>query len=225
MRAESVPEPTLRRLPSYYHYLVRLREKGQEMISAAQIGEDLGVHHTQVRKDLAVTGSQGKPKMGHRVEDLIVSIETFLNWNNVTDALLVGTGHLGVALLGYADFERAGVKIVAAFDANPKMVGKKIRGIPVFPMEKFTDLARRLHIGIGILTVPAEVAQDIAEMMVRCGVQAIWNFAPIVLDLPPGVIVENVALHSGLGVLSRKLSVHRKALLAKASPESEPLTG
>jgi len=218
MRAESVPEPTLRRLPSYYHYLVRLREKGQEMISAAQIGEDLGVHHTQVRKDLAVTGSQGKPKVGHRVEDLIVSIENFLNWNNVTDAFLVGAGHLGTALLGYAGFERAGVKIVAAFDASAKMVGKKIQGVSVLPMEKFPDLARRMHIGIGILTVPAEVAQEVAEMMVGCGVQAIWNFAPIVLDLPDEVIVENVALYSSIGVLSRKLAVHRKSLLATATP-------
>jgi len=217
MRAESVPEPTLRRLPSYYHYLVRLREKGQEMISAAQIGEDLGVHHTQVRKDLAFTGSQGKPKVGHRVADLVASIETFLNWNNVTDAFLVGAGHLGTALLGYAGFERAGVRIVAAFDQNPRMVGKKIQGVAVLPMDKFADLSRRMHIGIGILTVPAEAAQEVAEMMIASGVQAIWNFAPTVLDLPAEIIVENVALHSSLGVLSRKLSVHRKAVLAAAA--------
>jgi len=216
MRAESVPEPTLRRLPSYYHYLVRLREKGQEMISAAQIGEDLGVHHTQVRKDLAFTGSQGKPKVGHRVVDLVASIETFLNWNNVTDAFLVGAGHLGTALLGYAGFERAGVRIVAAFDQNPRMAGKKIQGVSVLPMDKFADLSRRMHIGIGILTVPAEAAQEVAEMMIASGVQAIWNFAPTVLDLPDEIIVENVALHSSLGVLSRKLSVHRKALAASA---------
>ena len=216
MRAESVPEPTLRRLPSYYHYLVRLREKGQEMISAAQIGEDLGVHHTQVRKDLAFTGSQGKPKVGHRVADLVASIETFLNWNNVTDAFLVGAGHLGTALLGYTGFERAGVRIVAAFDQNPRMAGKKIQGVSVLPMDKFADLSRRMHIGIGILTVPAEAAQEVAEMMIASGIQAIWNFAPTVLDLPDEIIVENVALHSSLGVLSRKLSVHRKALAASA---------
>lgn len=217
MRAESVPEPTLRRLPSYYHYLVRLREKGQEMISAAQIGEDLGVHHTQVRKDLAFTGSQGKPKVGHRVLDLVASIENFLNWNNVTDAFLVGAGHLGTALLGYAGFERAGVRIVAAFDQNPRMAGKKIQGVSVLPMEKFADLSRRMHIGIGILTVPAEAAQEVAEMMIGCGIQAIWNFAPTVLDLPDEIIVENVALYSSLGVLSRKLSVHRKAALTATS--------
>ncbi|MHB8799021.1 MAG: redox-sensing transcriptional repressor Rex [Thermoanaerobaculia bacterium] len=217
MRVASVPEPTLRRLPSYYHYLLRLREKGQEMTSAAQIGAALGVHHTQVRKDLAVTGSQGRPKVGHRVDDLIASIEEFLNWNNVSDAFLVGVGHLGTALLGYAGFERAGVKIVAAFDASPRRAGKKIQGVSVLPVQKFPDLARRMHIAIGILTVPAEDAQEVAEMMVASGIQAIWNFAPIVLDLPETVIVENVALDSSLGVLSHKLAVHRKAA---SSPET-----
>lgn len=221
MRAESVPEPTLRRLPSYYHYLVRLREKGQGMISAAQIGEDLGVHHTQVRKDLAFTGSQGRPKVGHRVVDLVASIENFLNWNNATDAFLVGVGHLGTALLGYAGFERAGVKIVAAFDTHPKMVGKKVQGVAILPLDKLPDLAARMHIGIGILTVPAEVAQEVAELMVASGIQAIWNFAPSNLDVPSTVIVENVALYSSLGVLSRKLAVHRRAALA-ASPILDP---
>ncbi len=217
MRAESVPEPTLRRLPSYYHYLVRLREKGQVMISAAQIGEDLGVHHTQVRKDLAFTGSQGRPKVGHRVADLAASIENFLNWNNATDAFLVGVGHLGTALLGYAGFERAGVKIVAAFDTNPRMVGKKIQGVLVLPLDKLPDLARRMHISIGILTVPAEAAQEVADLMIASGIQAIWNFAPTVPDVPQDVIIENVALYSSLGVLSRKLAVHRRAALAAST--------
>lgn len=222
MRVDSIPEATLRRLPSYYHYLLRLREKGQEVTSAAQIGAALGVHHTQVRKDLAVTGSQGRPKVGHRVDDLIASIEEFLNWNNVSDAFLVGVGHMGTALLGYPGFERAGVRIVAAFDASPRRAGKKIQGVSVLPVEKFPDLARRMHVAIGILTVPVEDAQEVAEMMVASGIQAIWNFAPIVPDLPEGVIVENVALSSSLGVLSRKLAVHRRAASVRDSASAGP---
>ena len=222
MRVESVPEPTLRRLPSYYHYLLRLRENGQEMTSAARIGAALGVHHTQVRKDLAVTGSQGRPKVGHRVDDLITSIEEFLNWNNVSDAFLVGVGHMGTALLGYPGFERAGVKIVAAFDASPRRAGRKVQGVPVLPVEKFPDLARRMHVVIGILTVPAEDAQGVAEMMVASGIQAIWNFAPIVLELPETVIVEDVALYSSLGVLSRRLAVRRKSAAARDSVRAGP---
>lgn len=206
MNPRPVPELTLRRLPRYYHYLCRLRDAGQEMVSASQVGEELGVHHTQVRKDLAATGSIGKPKVGHRIADLIRSIEAFLHWDNRSEAFLVGVGHLGSALLGYNGFERAGIRIVAAFDAHPRKVGSKVHGVSVLPMEKFEGLARRMHIPIGILTVPAEKAQEVADLMVKAEMKAIWNFAPITLSLPEGLIVENVELYSSLAIFSRKLA-------------------
>jgi len=215
MAAASVPEPTLRRLPKYYHYLRRVQGTGQEIISATQMAEDLGIHHTQVRKDLAATGSQGKPKVGHRVEDLLVSIEAFLNWNNFSEAFLVGVGNLGSALLGYTDFEKAGIRIVAAFDSSPSKVGRRVHGIEVFPMSQFEHQARDGDIAIGIITVPADRAQQIAETMVRSGLQAIWNFAPITLDVPGEIIVENVELYASLAIFSRKLEERRKAALAK----------
>ena len=211
MAATSVPEPTLRRLPKYYHYLRRTQEAGQEIISATQMAEDLGIHHTQVRKDLAATGSQGKPKVGHRVEDLLVSIEAFLNWNNFSEAFLVGAGNLGSALLGYTDFEKAGIRIVAAFDSSPAKVGKRVHGVEVFPMSQFEEQAELRRIAIGILTVPADRAQQIAEVMVRSGIQAIWNFAPITLDVPAEIIVENVELYASLAIFSRKLSERGRA--------------
>jgi redox-sensing transcriptional repressor len=211
MVATSVPEPTLRRLPKYYHYLKRVQGTGQEIISATQMAEDLGIHHTQVRKDLAATGSQGKPKVGHRVEDLLVSIEAFLNWNNFSEAFLVGAGNLGSALLGYTDFEKAGIRINAAFDSSPAKVGRKIHGVEVFPMSQFEALAQERRIAIGIITVPADRAQHIAELMVRSGLQAIWNFAPITLDVPEETIVENVELYASLAIFSRKLEERRKA--------------
>jgi redox-sensing transcriptional repressor len=219
MVAASVPEPTLRRLPKYYHYLKRVQGTGQEIISATQMAEDLGIHHTQVRKDLAATGSQGKPKVGHRVEDLLVSIESFLNWNNFSEAFLVGAGNLGSALLGYTDFEKAGIRIVAAFDSSPAKVGRAIHGVEVHPMSQFESLAQEARIAIGIITVPADRAQQIAETMVRSGLQAIWNFAPITLDVPEEIIVENVELYASLAVFSRKLEERRKAK-ALAAPFS-----
>lgn len=206
MNPRPVPELTLRRLPRYYHYLCRLRDAGQEMVSAAQIGEELGVHHTQVRKDLSATGSIGKPKVGHRIADLVLSIEAFLHWDNRSEAFLVGVGNLGAALLGYNGFERAGIKIVAAFDADVKKVGTKIHGVGVLPMEKLEGLAKRMHIPIGVITVPADKAQDVANTMIRAGMKAIWNFAPITLSVPPDLIVENVELYSSLAVFSRKLA-------------------
>lgn len=211
MKMEPVPEPTLRRLPRYYHLLRRLQENGQEIVSATMMAEELGIHHTQVRKDLAATGSVGKPKVGHRVDDLILSIERFLNWNNSSDAFLVGAGNLGLALLGYQGFEKAGIKIVAAFDANPAKVGQQHQGVTVLPTEKFEDLAKRMHISIGIIAVPEAKAQEIANMMVRSGIQAIWNFAPLTLDLPQSMIVENVELYSSLAIISRKLAERHRS--------------
>ncbi|WP_005037184.1 redox-sensing transcriptional repressor Rex [Holophaga foetida] len=211
MKMEPVPEPTLRRLPRYYHLLRRLQENGQEIVSATMMAEELGIHHTQVRKDLAATGSVGKPKVGHRVDDLIQSIERFLNWNNSSDAFLVGAGNLGLALLGYQGFEKAGIKIVAAFDANPAKVGQQFQGVTVLPTEKFEDLAKRMHISIGIIAVPEAKAQEIANMMVRSGIQAIWNFAPLTLDLPQSMIVENVELYSSLAIISRKLAERHRS--------------
>ena len=206
MAASAVPTPTLRRLPKYYHYLKRIHGEGQEIISATQMAEDLGIHHTQVRKDLAATGSQGKPKVGHRVADLLASIETFLNWNSASDACLVGAGNLGSALLGYPGFDKAGIRITAAFDAHPSKIGKKIHGVPVYPVDKLEEVIRRLHITIGILTIPADRAQHLAEVMVQSGIRAIWNFAPITLDVPGDIIVENVELYASLAIFSRKLS-------------------
>ena len=213
MVAVSVPEPTLRRLPRYYHYLLRVQGTGQEIISATQMAEDLGIHHTQVRKDLAATGSQGKPKVGHRVDDLLISIESFLNWNNFSEAFLVGAGNLGSALLGY-NFEKAGIRIIAAFDTSPAKVGQAVHGIPVHPLGAFEEMARERHVAIGILTVPADRAQAIADLMVHSGIQAIWNFAPITLSVPEEIIVETVELYASLAIFSRKLEERRKARAA-----------
>jgi redox-sensing transcriptional repressor len=206
MSASSVPIPTLRRLPRYYQYLARLRSNGQEQVSAARIAEVLGVHHTQVRKDLSLAGCLGKPKIGHRVADLMSAIEGFLHWDCHSEAFLVGVGSLGTALLKYPGFEKAGARIVAAFDADPTKAGQSINEIPILPMEKFTGLAERMHIHVGILTVPVEAAQATVDLMVGSGIRAIWNFAPATLDIPGNVIVENLELFSSLALLLRRLA-------------------
>ena len=213
MLASSVPLPTLRRLPRYYQYLARLRSAGQDQVSAAHMAEVLGVHHTQVRKDLAVTGCQGRPKTGHRVGELMTAIEGFLHWGNPSDAFLVGVGSMGTALLNYSGFEQAGAHIVAAFDQDTRKAGTRIGDIPILPMDKFTSLAERMHIIVGILTVPAEAAQATADLMVGSGIRAIWNFAPVALDLPRDIIVENLELFPSLALLLRRLADSATAVL------------
>jgi len=203
---KKAPEPTIRRLPDYYHYLKWMQSNGREVVSCTHIARDLDLDPTQVRKDLAVTGIRGKPKVGYLVNPLIESIETFLGWNNLTDAFLVGAGSLGTALLGYQGFKQYGLNIVAAFDKDKRKIGKKIHGKEVLPLDKLPGLAERMHILIGVISVPAEAAQEAADVMVEGGIRAIWNFAPVSLDLPEDMVVQNENLASSLAVLSRQLA-------------------
>ncbi len=148
----------------------------------------------------------GTPKVGHNVENLIQAIEDCLNWNDTTSCFLVGVGHLGKALMGYQELNKKGLRIIAAFDSNPELAGTYYQGIPIHSMDKFCNLLSRLHVHIGILTVPASAAQDIADKMIDQGILAIWNFTPRELDLPPHIIIENVDMSSSLAVLSRRVA-------------------
>jgi len=201
-----IPQPSLNRLPQYHHYLSELRIKGIRTVSCSLIGVDLNLVPVQVRKDLQYTGIVGKPKTGYAVPELIAAIETFLGWNNVHEAFLAGAGNLGTALLGHERFSHFGLRIVAAFDTDPEKIGQWVHGKMVLPLEKLADLSKRMSIHLGIITAPAEYAQSIAEEMVAGGIQAIWNFAPVRLKLPPQVIVHNEDLYSTLASLSWKLA-------------------
>ena len=206
-----VPQPTLRRLPSYLALLKRLETEGIDRVSCPMIATELGLDPTQVRKDIAATGIEGRAKVGYQLAELVRAIERFLGWDNVTCAFLAGAGHLGTALMGYEGFRGYGLSIVAAFDSDPAKIGTRICGKEVFPIERLPELAMRMHIHVGVLTVPAERAQAVAEMMATGGIRAILNFAPAALRLPPPMIIENVNLASNLAVLSSKLAASLRA--------------
>jgi len=210
--ASSIPEPSLRRLPQYHHYLVELQSRGINLVSCSTIGRDLKYVPIQVRKDLQFTGIVGKPKVGYKVAALVIAIETFLGWNNVNHAFLVGAGNLGTAILGHQRFSRFGLQLVAAFDTDPNKIGQWIHGKAVFPLEKLADLARRMNIHLGVITTPAEAAQSVADEMVKAGIQAIWNFAPVRLNVPDHMIVRNEDLYSSLASLSCKLAERFRTL-------------
>lgn len=198
--------PAVRRLPIYWHLLHGLLEKGWEYVSTTVIADELKLDAIQVRKDLALTGITGKPRVGYTIKTLISAIESFLGWDSNNEAFLVGVGHLGTALLGYNGFARFGLHIVAAFDDDPQKVGGEVHGLPIFPLEKMNDLAERLHVKIAIITVPAEAAQAVADQLINVGIVGIWNFTPAFLMVPEGVVVQNEDLASGLAVLSHKLT-------------------
>lgn len=202
----AIPQASLRRLPLYHHYLVELGSRGITQVSCSLIGRDLNQVPVQVRKDLQYTGIIGKPKTGYSVSELVESIETFLGWNKVNEAFLVGAGNLGTALLGHERFSKFGLCIVAAFDTDPSKIGQKIHGKTVLPLEKLSELAQRMGIHLGIITAPTEVAQTVADLMVEAGIQAIWNFAPARLKVPEHIFVHNEDLYSSLASLSWKLA-------------------
>jgi len=202
-----ISQQTLRRLPFYLSYLQGRLSGGETTISAAAIARALGLNEVQVRKDLAlISTSAGRPKTGYQLEGLVSDIESFLGYKNIDEAILVGAGQLGRALLSYQGFSKYGLNIVAAFDNDPQLEGRELHGKTVFPLYKLIDLTRRLKVRIGIITVPADQAQQICDMLVEAGVLAIWNFAPVKLIVPGSIMVQNENMAASLAMLSRHLN-------------------
>ncbi|MDP2173834.1 MAG: redox-sensing transcriptional repressor Rex [Candidatus Cloacimonadaceae bacterium] len=201
-----IPTSTLKRLPQYLEVLKQLRRAGLKEVSATKISVFADVHQTMVRKDLTFTGVENIPQKGYRIKELYSAIEALLNWNDTSTSFLVGVGHLGSALLGYQEFSQKGLSIVAAFDNNPVKIGGMVHGIPVYSAWDFSTMALKQNIRIGIITVPPEAAQLIADIMVHSGIKAIWNFTPHKIIVPPDIIVEYVDMFASLAVLSRRLA-------------------
>jgi redox-sensing transcriptional repressor len=201
-----ISRKSLERLPVYHHYLEKKSSDGLETISAPAIALDLQLNEVQVRKDLAlVAKTAGKPKMGYVIKELIADMEEFLGFHNTNQAVLVGVGYLGKALLSYKGFEQYGVEIVMAFDSDGRKVNTRIGGKMVLSMEKLENLCQRMNIHIGIITVPAEYAQGVCDRLVAGGVKAIWNFAPVHLSVPSHILVQNENMAVSLAALSKYL--------------------
>ena len=194
----------LQRLPQYLQYLKTLPDAAN--ISARALGAALGYGEIQVRKDLASVSDGGRPKVGYVVGELRHDIAVALGYDNVNDAVLVGAGRLGRALLSYEGFSDYGLNIVAAFDADFDVCGRDESGKQVFPLEKLPDLCRRMKIEIGIITVPAAAAQSVCDLLCQSGIRAVWNFAPAHVTVPQGVLLKNENMAASLAVLSQHLA-------------------
>ena len=198
--------PTIRRLPTYLNKLSEMRKAGISIVATPELARYMNLGEIVIRKDLAVTGVTGQPGVGYKVKELIEAIKSYLNWDNASEAILVGAGSLGSALLGYEGFEEYGLKIIAAFDADPGKIGTEIHGRSVFGVERLEELVRRLQVRIGIICVPAAFAQEVADAMVAGGIRAIWNFANVSLKVPEEVVVQREVIAGGLAVLSVKMN-------------------
>jgi redox-sensing transcriptional repressor len=197
--------PCVKRMPAYLQLLRVLQADGQEHVSGTVLASVHNLEPVIVRKDLAMTGAVGTPRIGFRITELIAAIERFLGWDNQTKAVLVGVGSLGTALLGYQGFQNFGFRFVGAFDHDPKVIGKWVHGRKVQAMDQLIPFVRRGEILLGVLTVPADSAQANAELMVRAGLKGIWNFTSTQLRLPETIAVQKEDLAEGLAVLSHRL--------------------
>lgn len=197
----------LRRLPSYLRYLYRLDKESVPTVSSTTIANGLGLNPVQVRKDIALVSSvAGKPKTGYATKELIADLESYLGYNNTRDAVLVGVGGLGRAILGYDGFRNYGLNISYAFDTDENVIGTEINGKAVYSADKLQSIVERFKIRLGIICVPSASAQTVADNMVKAGIKAIWCFAPVHLNLSPEIAVKSEDLAASLALLSMQLS-------------------
>ncbi|AHF10833.1 MULTISPECIES: redox-sensing transcriptional repressor Rex [Dehalobacter] len=205
MKTLKIPEATIIRLSVYSRYLTEIDRKGIITISSGDIAEGVGVSPAQVRKDLAYFGEFGIRGVGYNVKDLHKNILRIMGLSNEWSVCLVGLGNLGLALSTYKGFKERGFSIINIFDNDPQKTGMKINDIEVLPIETMEEVVAQNQIQIGAITVPASAAQEIADKLIKGGVQAILNFAPVVLNVPPTVELRNVDLSVNLEVLTFNL--------------------
>ena len=203
MEKNSISKATLGRLPYYLQHLRTVVKNNDKYISATSIAKILALGEVQVRKDLNSVSGAGKPKIGYEVEELIKSIENVLGYDNLTNAVLVGAGQLGKALLNYEGFEEFGVRIMAGFDIEAKKQTSNQKQI--LPMEEFSIFCKENNIKIGIISVNKESSQQICDLMIENGISAIWNFSPLKLNVPEGILLQQENLALSLAHLNNQL--------------------
>lgn len=206
MQKKYISKQTIKRIPVYLHLLKEYQKNGTKSISAPAAAAELNLNEVQVRKDFAaVSTNSGKPKAGFVVDDLITNMETLAGYNNTNDAILVGVGSLGRALLTYRGFEEYGLNIIAGFDADSKLSGTVVAERTVYPILQVGEFCKNRNVNIGIITVPATAAQEVCDALVKSGIKAIWNFAPANLTVPEGILVQNENMAASLALLSKHL--------------------
>lgn len=208
--SKKVPESTVKRLSIYSRLLARLMESGRTGVSSEALGKKLGLSPDQIRKDISYLGGIGITGVGYDVRSLRERITRILGTDHVWNVALVGVGNLGSALLAYPGFNSQGFHIVAAFDSDLLKIGKTWESVKIEDVGKICDTVKEKDIQIGIIAVPSEAAQEVADLLVSCDIKAILNFAPVLVSVPDDVKLENVDLSVELEVLSHFLTYRRK---------------
>lgn len=200
-----LPEPTIRRLPWYLSYVRMLDHLHVEYVSSTQISKELNVQSSQIAKDLSFLNIRGKTRIGYEVSSLLVELENFLGFNRHHDAVVIGTGSLGTALMQDHGLEHYGLNIVAGFDVRSEVIGKHLGGLPVLDINELASWQREHRVSIAILTVPVERAQETADLAIASGVTALWNFTPYRIKAPEEVVIANTSIYAHLAIIYNRM--------------------
>lgn len=200
-----VPEPTLRRLPWYLSVCRLLKARGEMYVSSTRLSKETNIVASQIAKDLSCVNIVGRTRVGYEIDNLLAVLEDFLGFKTIHKAFLFGVGRLGGALLNDTGLKQFGLEIVAAFDTNPRIVGHSVSGIPVYHINELEAKMRRHQVKIGVLTVPIDNAQEVADKMVVWGIKAIWNFTPLRIRVPQDIVVQNTSLYAHLSLMFNRL--------------------
>lgn len=206
MDQKTISSAVIKRLPRYHRYLGDLLENGIERISSNELSSLMNVTASQIRQDLNNFGGFGQQGYGYNVEYSYHEIAKILGIDRQNSMIIIGGGHFGQTLANYDNFEKRGFVTKAIFDVSPKRIGKTVRGIMTYDMSELETWLLENPVKIAVLTIPKQVAQEVADRLVACGVKAIWNFAHLDLKLPSDVVVENVHLSESLMQLSYRIA-------------------
>ena len=198
---KDIPVISLQRLPVYLNYLKSM-PSDRIYVSSGHIAEALDMGEVLVRKDLAYTSAVGRPRVGDVKQELIAALEDFLCCNGRRSAVIVGVGALGRAVLGYGGFHNYGIEIVAAFDSDLKKIGSEVAGKPVYDIAEVGGKVKQLKAELAVICVPANHAQEVAELLVKSGIKAILNFAPVMIKAPENIVVRHIDVAANLAILS-----------------------
>ena len=195
-----ISEASLQRLPVYLNYLKTLGD-GERFISSGAIARALNMGEVLVRKDLAFTSAQGRTRVGYKLSELVSALEEYLGCNEKKNTVIIGAGEVGQALLAYGGFKNYGIEIVAAFDSDEKKINTVVSQKPVKDIAELKQGVDEYGVKLAVICVPAAVAQEVADLLVNCGVKKILNFAPVLLQLPEGFTVRNIDVAANLAIL------------------------
>lgn len=202
---DQIPEPSLRRLPWYLAFVSLLQAQGIEYVSSTRISRELNVDASQIAKDLSFLHLKGKTRVGYEVNQLCCELEGLLGFKRRHNAVVLGVGSLGKALISDSGLAHYGLNIVAGFDINPAIIGTKVNDVSIYSVDDLDLQCRRLHAEIGIVTLPVDHAQEGVDRLIDAGIKGLWNFTPFRIRAPRGVVISNTSLYSHLALIYNRL--------------------